>query len=299
VKKQKGKDRCPICHKKLKFCKGHKKPIPIWPLLIMLVILAISILGLVLGTLTYPISEVLPMTNSPADKTIKNIRFDINSDSDNEFLGRFLVNDEIPEWLLATPMNQELLEQMTIRCINPLVQEIFDSYPIDSLRSDFKKAWRDPEVTKTFTWLTGIEEWQTAPVARVERGKYDHNRAVIVFTGEKIREEMLLASVEFSPLKALESFKDTFIAVYLHEYFHATKQSLWKNLDRTYEDLLEAEKECWAYTVTDVLQIMKANGRGDFMPLTIQANIMVEYNHLKGDINDPDWHNFINQLISN
>lgn len=283
---------CPQCGQKLKKCAGHKKEKPVWRKALMPLIF-ISCVALILTASNPTVEKNSPVNYQVATKLEpKEIIKTVRVSTGDAFLGQYILpNDDVPAWMFEEPLRQESMPLMREQALLPLINEMVRAYPIPSLREQLKKAWLDESVQKKIIFITNKAEWgdKEFPVATTMRSDENPNIPSIQFVIQAIRKRMLDAASEFEPAVARESFKDLLLAIILHEYYHAKEQDEWKIEELDIETSIRIEVECWAYTVREVIQVMKDHGRGNFTPQTTAYVAHKKYVELGGNTDSEEW----------
>lgn len=188
--------------------------------------------------------------------------------------------------LFSCLAQQVTLEQMTPVVLNPLRRQIVDSYPILSLRQKFVGAVNDKSVTLNITSRSILGQKNT-PLA-FSGSKMGNPVIVIVY--DNFLQRMTYARSVKGQKEYTEYLEDLLIAVYLHEYHHIKKQGFFGGA--LGPKMVEFEKDCWAYTVKEILLPMQAQGRAKLLPGTFEETILILYRSLNGNTADKRWHDF-------
>lgn len=195
-------------------------------------------------------------------------------------------------------IGNDLMPQMIGEVFVPLRNRISSSYPIPELRDRFNAALQDPMMTfslasrKSDVHGKGLKG--EGPLAFSGPSPSGDVPAAI-FIAENFRRRIILAYGAFSNQEAERYLEDLFLAVYLHEYYHIKKQNLWR-LSLSNSEIVDSEKDCWAYTCKDILIPMQNGGRGKLIPGTQEHAILSVYLQVGGDTDSAVWNSLMRKL---
>jgi len=207
------------------------------------------------------------------------------------FLGQYL--DPVkgfPSWITDPELTDASSKLMMTQFINPMMDEVLNRYPIASLRSKLRQAFSDPAVKRVFLFIGNLEAWPNGrpPLAMADADQYDPQKPAIQLVAQGFRSEACQLVGAFDAAQAKQSFEDALVMVYLHEYYHVTKQELWKKKQRSHAEHIASEADCWVYTCGLIAE-MEKYGRGHFPADTPESQIIKFYHEHNRDTSGSDW----------
>ncbi|MDO8594443.1 MAG: hypothetical protein Q7R93_02930 [bacterium] len=195
-------------------------------------------------------------------------------------------------------IGDDLMSQMIAEVFVPLRNRISSAYPIPELQDRFSAALEDPMMTFSLASrksdIHGKGFKGEGPLA-FSGPRPDGTAPAAIFIAENFRRRIILAYGTWSNAEAEKYLEDLFLAVYLHEYYHIQKQNVWR-LSLSNSEIVESEKDCWAYTCRDILIPMQKGGRGKLIPGTQEHTILSVYREVNGDTNSAVWDSWIRTL---
>ncbi len=187
------------------------------------------------------------------------------------------------EVVVRTP-EQVRLAAFVDEVLTPLASEIASSYPIDSLRAEFRSVL----INKVqMSWVLSNYVLSADVMARCVGPGAGHGE-IEVYIPKMEREYRNLDR---------DTFTDIFVAVLLHEYRHF--QTAGCSKDRARESADQNESETWWWECDHVFAQMRAHGRLQNLPPTNgSAHGLAAYDASHGDINAPEWKAFMDAKVN-